>query len=356
MKIGIMGLPQTGKKTLYSLLTGYDISSDTSMKTQNTGIAKVIDLRFNELVDKYNPAKETMARIEVELLPDIDETAIKDGSVFRDIAGTDALCHVVRVFGDETVYHSKGSVDAERDIETINSEIILHDLIFIEKRLERIEHGKKKGKDERALKEEVVLLKMKSHLEDDKPLRTIELKEEEAPLISGYPLITLKEMIIALNVDEAEITNSTLVDKLAVKYHDDKIYIMQISAKLESEISLLETKEERKEFMNEAGIDEPVINLLSQACMESLGLISYFTVGEDEVRQWMVRKGSSAPEAAGVIHSDIQRGFIRAEVMSFNDLHDLGSEDDVKKLGKYHVMGKDYIIRDGDIASFRFNV
>ncbi len=357
MKLGIIGLPQTGKKTLYKLLTGTDPSGAQSKPDRALqGIAEILDGRFDALVKMYRPKKETRARINVELLPDLDPGSIKEGAVFRDIADTSALCHVVRAFADDSVYHALGSVNPERDTENINAELILNDLIFIEKRLERIEQNKKRGKDDTLKKEEDLLLRFKEHLEKDEPLRTFELAEEERKLIASYPFITLKEMICALNVLEGDMTDTGLLDRLSVKYSVQHIHMMQISARLEAEIAALDSEEERGAFMEEAGIKEPAISLLSRLCMEALGMISFFTVGEDEVRQWQIRKSSTAPEAAGAIHSDIQRGFIRAEVMKYRDLMELGSEENVKKAGRHLLMGKEYIVEDGDIISFRFNV
>jgi GTP-binding protein YchF len=357
MKVGIMGLPQSGRRTLYTLLTGEGgAAANPEGKDPVVGIAPVLDPRFDELVRMYRPKKETRARIYVELLPALEENAVKEGAIFRDIAGTDALCMVARAFGDDRVYHAKGSVNALRDIDAVMSELVLHDLILIEKRLERIAEGRKRGKDEQGQKEEPLFVRMKDHLERDLPLRIMSLSIEDKKLLTGYSFITMKQMIIALNVGEGDIAGTSLADKIKEKYRDHDVVTVQISARLEAEIAGLETAEERDSFMTDAGISEPALALLTRALMASLGLISFFTVGEDEVRQWMVKRGATAPEAAGAIHSDIQRGFIRAEVIRYGDLRGLGSEDAVKKAGKQHVMGKEYLVEDGDIVSFRFNV
>lgn len=355
MRVGIMGLPQSGRRTLYTLLTGgAPVNADG--KDPVIGIAQVLDPRFDALAAMYRPRKETRARITAELIPPLEENAVKSGAVFRDIAGTDALCLVVRAFEDDRVFHVKGSVDPLRDADAIIAELILHDLLFIEKRLERISDGRRKSRDERAEREEPALLAMREHLERDLPLRMLELGQEEKKLMAGYPFITMKEMIVALNVSETELSSKAVIDAAQKKYSDQAVAIVQISARLEAEIQALESAEERAAFMRDAGIAETALSLLTRACMASLGLISFFTVGEDEVRQWMVCRGSSAPEAAGAIHSDIQRGFIRAEMMKYEDLISLGSEEAVKKAGKQYVMGREYIVEDGDIISFRFNV
>jgi hypothetical protein len=350
-----MGLPQSGRRTLYTLLTG-GAPANPDGKDPVVGIAPVLDPRFDDLVKRYKPRKEARARITVELLPALEENAVKSGAVFRDIAGTDALCLVARAFEDETVFHVKGNVDPLRDIDSICSELLLHDLLFIEKRLERIAEGRKRAKDDRAEKEEQVLLVMREHLEKDHPLRTLQLDEEQNKLLTGYPFITMKEMIVALNVSETTLASPALKEQMEKKFSAQSVAFLQISARLEAEIAALDSAEEREAFMKEAGITETALSLLTRSCMTSLGLISFFTVGEDEVRQWLVRRGSTAPEAAGAIHSDIQRGFIRAEVMKYDDLRALGSEDAIKKAGKNYLMGKDYIVEDGDIISFRFNV
>ena len=354
MELGIIGLPQTGKKSLYRLLTGA-IPNDTGDKIC-AGVADKRDIRLDTLVKMYKPRKEVPARINLQLLPKIESDSISAGKIFTDISKMDALCHVVRAFEDDSVYHTKGSVNPLRDIEMINSELILHDLIFIEKRFERIENSRKKMSDAKLDREEELLNRMKSHLENDLHLRTFALKEEESKLISGYPFITGKEMLIVLNVDDKKINDRSLIEKIRVNLKPLSIEIMQVSAKLEGEICSLDSDEEKSEFMADAGITEPALNQLTELSMKALGLISFFTVGKDEVRQWLIRKGSLAPVAAGAIHSDIQKGFIRAEVMKYGDLIESGSEDELKKRGKLHVMGKEYIVEDGDIINFRFNI
>ncbi len=354
MRLGIFGLPQAGKKTIFGLLTGAD---PTAIGTGPTsGVAEVLDGRFDRLAALYSPKKETRARINIDLLPDVDAEALRDGAIFRDIAGMDALCCVVRAFESGTVYHPNGSVDAARDLLMIASELVLHDLLFVEKRLERIETGKKKPNAEALKKEEDIMLRFREHLEKDLPLRTMDLSADERKLISGYPLITLKKMIAVLNVDDAAMNDMKLLTGLQERLPDTAIEYMRISARIEAEIAALESEKERAEFMEASGIEEPAINILSRTCMKALGLISFFTVGGDEVKQWLVPDRSLAPEAGGVIHSDIQRGFIRAEVIKYGDLIALASEEAVKKAGKLMVMGKDYPVADGDIISFRFNV
>jgi ribosome-binding ATPase len=357
MKIGIMALPQSGRRTVFTLLTGdAAAAARPEGKDAITGVAPVLDPRFDRLVAMYHPKKETRARTTVELIPPLEENTVKEGAVFRDIAGTDALCLVTRDFADESIYHVKGSVDALRDIDAVMGELLLHDLLLLEKRLERIAEGKKRSRDERAEKEEPVLSRLRDHLEKDRPLRTMELSDEERKLLVGYSFITMKEMIVVMNTGEGDLADDARVNAARARYAACAVSVVKLSARLEAEIASLDSDEERTAFMKDAGIAETALSLLTRTLLASLGLISFFTVGEDEVRQWMIRRGAPAPEAAGAIHSDIQRGFIRAEVIKYNDLVALGSEDAVKKAGKHLLMGKDYIVEDGDIISFRFNV
>jgi GTP-binding protein YchF len=262
----------------------------------------------------------------------------------------------VRAFRDDSVYHVDGSVDPKRDIDLINSELVLNDLIFIEKRLERLDKDIKKSSDAAAKKDRELLLKLKAHLEKELPIRLLELDAEERKAIAHYPFITLKEMIIVLNVSEDDIKNTDLADRFRNDYKIFKIDLMQVSAKVEAEIALLETDEERRAFLEGLGIRESAVSALTQVCIKALDLISFFTVESDEVRQWTIRKGSLAHEAAGAIHSDLEKGFIRAEVIRYPDLEALGSEEKVREAGKLYIKGKDYIVEDGDIINIRFNV
>ncbi len=357
MKLGIIGLPQTGKKLLFQLLTGTDLTETTLDPSKPlTGVAQIRDTRFDTLVEMYNPKKEAPARIDLKLLPRFETGSDKENELFREIADADALLHVVRAFEDESIYHVSGSVDPARDIESMNSELCLQDLIFIEKRLDRIDRDLKANNDKRLKDEKELMNRFREHLEQELPLRTIEISSEEKSFISGYPFMTFKKMLAVMNIGEEQISDEKAAEKTAENFTNQAMDIIQVPIQLEQEIALLETAEEQNEFMEDAGIKESALSRLSALSMKSLGLMSYFTVGEDEVKQWLVKAGATAPEAAGVIHSDLQRGFIRAEVMKYNDLTGLGSEEEVKKAGKFLVMGKDYIVEDGDIINFRFNV
>lgn len=356
MKAGIIGLPQTGKKTLFSILTGAQPGVQSDQKKAVIGTADLRDPRFDALVEMYRPRKQVHARIDLALLPKLERETIAKGDVFRDIVDLDAICHVVRAFEDDAVYHAEGSVDALRDIEMINSELILHDLVFVETRLERLEAAIKKVKDEAQLRERDLLGRMKEHLEQERPLRLMPVAAEEELMIRSYPFITRKEMVLVLNVADDALEDTGLLERLSPLCARDRMEVMQVSARLEAEVAALESEEERREFLTGLGIERSALEQLSTLCIKALGLISFFTVGEDEVRQWLLRSGSCAPEAAGVIHSDLQRGFIRAETMKYAELMAHGDEQALKAAGKMYLKGKDYIVEDGDILNIRFKV
>jgi len=357
MKIGIIGLPQVGKKTLFELLTKHKPSEKEIVSGKPIkGVAEIKDPRFDALVTLYKPKKEVMARIDIESLPKLEKDTITKGDIFTDINELDAICHVVRDFKDDSVYHAEGSVDAKRDIDFVNSELILHDLIFIEKRMEKLDKTIKQTKEEAAVKEREILTKLKAQLDKTLPLRLLELTVEEKKAISSYPFVTRKELIVVLNVSEGDLKNTGLLDQLKKELSPAKIELMQVSAKVEADIAGFESEEEKKEFLSSLGIEEPAINILTRVLLKALNLISFFTVGEDEVRQWTIRKGSLAPEAAGAIHSDLQKGFIRAEVIKYDDLISCGGEEKVKAAGKFYLKGKEYTVEDGDIMNIRFNV
>ncbi len=348
-------MPQTGKKTLFQVLTGA-VVSEQGLAKPVPGTADIVDERFDALVHMYQPKKETHARIDLVLLPKIEQETIAKGDVFHHIADVDALCHVVRVFDDEAVYHAAGSVDPVRDVEMINAELLMHDQIFVEKRIERLETGLKKIKDERQTKELELMRRIQLHLEEEKPLRLMEFSADEDLLIRSYPLITRKEMILVFNVAEDEAGSSAILERVSRHCEEQKMEAMVVSAQVESEIAQLDSDEEKREFMADLGIKEPALQILTRLCLRALGRMSFFTVGKDEVHQWLVRIGSNAPEAAGAIHSDLQKGFIRAEVMKYEELLEFGSEAELKKRGKFYVQGKDYIVAEGDILNIRFNV
>ena len=355
MKLGLVGFPQVGKRTLFRLLTGKEPNSE-GKKGNGLGLAMVRDARFDRLVEIYAPRQETPAQIEFFLLPDLDQQASRNDRILRDLEQVDVICHLVRAFQDDTVFHIHGTVDPHRDILLFNEELQLNDLLFIEKRLERLEKEQNKKKDvQRVVMETDLLTRMKVYLEAGRFLRNFLLTEAEEKFIASYPLLTRKALIIILNVGEEEVGDRDLVNRLRESFPGRSFQWIAVSAKIEQELSQLDAAE-RQTFLNELQLDQPALDRLTMLCYKTLGLISFFTVGPDEVRAWTNRQGSLAPQAAGVIHSDFERGFIRAEVMKYQDLIKLGSEQKVREVGKYMQKGKDYVIEDGDIINFLFNV
>ncbi|MEW6527979.1 MAG: DUF933 domain-containing protein [Spirochaetota bacterium] len=347
LSLGITGYPQSGKKTLLQILTKNSFDAKKGI-----GVATIHDDRFTTLVKHYKPKKTAPATINITLIGDVTDDTIREGSIFSDIATMDALCFVIRAFHDDSVYHVKGSVDPLRDYEKLISECILHDMVFAEKRIERLNQDKKKTAQQKE-KEIILLQTFMQHLEQGNLLHGLNLAEEDIAIIKSYPFITLKKIIVVFNTDDG---GSTILDAFKKDYLNHTVQAVAVAVKLESEISLIDDELEQKEFYASMGVERPALQVLCDAMLDSLGLQSFFTVGQDEVKQWLIPKGITAPLAAGYIHSDIQRGFIRAELMHYDDFIIAGSEEALKKEGKYHLVGKDYYMQDGDIVSFRFNV
>jgi len=355
MRLGLVGFPQVGKHTLFRLLTGKEPNSE-GKKGNILGLAKVRDARFDRLVEIYAPRQETPAQIEFFLLPDLDQQADRNDRVLQGLEQVDVICHLVRLFQDDTVFHIRGTVDPRRDIQLFNDELQLNDLLFIEKRLERLKKEQNKKKDtQKTTMENDLLTRMKAHLEAGRFLRNFSLAEAEEKLIASYPFLTRKAMIIILNVGEDGLGDEGPFETLRKTFSEQGFQWIAVSAKIEQELCQLDAAE-RQTFLEELLLDQPALDRLTMLCYQTLGLISLFTVGPDEVRAWTNRQGSLAPQAAGVIHSDFERGFIRAEVMKYPDLIKLGSEQKVREVGKYMQKGRDYIVEDGDIINFLFNV
>ncbi len=355
MKLGLVGFPQVGKHTLFRLLTGKEPNSE-GKKGNVLGLAKVRDARFDRLVAIYAPRQETPAQIEFSLLPDLDLQAERNEPVLRGLEQVDVICHLVRTFQADTVFHIHGKVDPGRDIRLFNEELQLNDLLFVEKRLERLKKEQNRKKDiQKTAMETDLLTRMKDHLETGCFLKNFALTEAEEKLIASYPLLTRKAMIIILNVGEDELGGEGLLRTLKETFSEKGFQWIVVSAKIEQELCQLDTAE-RQSFLEELQLDQPALDRLTMLCYKTLGLISFFTVGPDEVRAWTDRQGSLAPQAAGVIHSDFERGFIRAEVMKYQDLIKHGSEQKVREVGKYMQKGRDYVVEDGDIINFLFNV
>ncbi len=356
MQIGLIGLPQVGKKTLLRLLTNVRPEALSAANGAVPGICPVRDSRLDRLTAMYRPKKTTPATIQYLLLPDVTKDSAKNQELFKALALVDVVACVIRAFEDETIFHLEGSVDPARDIEWICAELLLNDLLFIEKRLERLakEQAKRSGTDR--TKERELLERLQAHLNENLPLRILALEPEEAKLLSGAPLLTRKPLLLILNVHEDHVREHALTETVRQRWSAWHAHVVQVSAKIEEELSQLDDPKEREAFLNELGITESALDGLTRVSYEALGLISYFTVGADEVRAWTVRRGATAPEAGGAIHSDIERGFIRAELMKYNDLIQLGSEQAIAGAGKAYLKGKEYVVDDGDILNFRFNV
>lgn len=349
MKLGLVGLPQVGKRTLFRLLAGQEANLNGG---RGLGLARVRDARFERLVSMYRPKKVTPAQIAFALLPDLGEQAERNAQVFKELEQVDAICHLVRAFPDETVFHVEGSVDPRRDALAFHEELQFNDMLFVEKRLERL--GKERGKKadaQRVALETDLLARMRAHLEASRPLRSFGFTDDEQRLIGSYPLLTRKPVIQALNVGEDALRDAGLVDRLATDLSGQAFEWIAVSAKIEEEISQL-GPEEREAFLRALHVDRPALDRLTLLCYGALGLISFFTVGPDEVRAWTIRRGSLAPQAARAIHADLERGFIRAEVMRYRDLEEMGNEQRLKESGRLMQKGKDYVVEDGDIVHF----
>ena len=360
---GIVGLPNVGKSTLFNAITKKSIlmaNYPFATIDPNVGVVIVQDERIDVLKNMYNPERVIPTTYEFTDIAGLVKGASNGeglGNKFLShIREVDAVVEVVRCFDDENIIHVDGSVDPIRDIEVINVELVLSDLEIVTSRINRI--GKKamttKNKDD--VKEIELLERIKEALESNIPVRKLGLDEEEKKLISSFNLITLKPIIYALNVEDNDINTGNNYTKLVEDYaKKEGSETAIICAKLESELSELD-EEEKKLFLDDLGIKESGVERLINKTYDLLGLATFFTVGKDEVRAWTFKKGSKAPECAGIIHSDFEKGFIKAEVMSYNDLVNAGSELKVRELGKARIEGKEYIMQDGDICHFRFNV
>ena len=362
MKIGLVGLPLVGKTTFFNLLTNAhaEISNFASGKVaSNIGSAKIPDRRIDFLSKLYKPKKTTYAMIDFTDVPGLVSGASTGAGVgnqfLEDIRKVDALVHIVRAFENPDVLHVEGSIDPMRDIETVNLELLFADLGIIDNRIVRIKGGKKVTKEN--LEELKVLEKCKEGLENGLLIHQINLKEEERDLLKTFSFLSEKPMILVINIDEKSLKSDRYPQKEDIrKYATERnVPVIEVCAKAEMEINELE-EEDRLMFMEELGIKSSGIDVLASTTYDYQGLISFLTAGEDEVKAWTIRKGTDAKKAAGKIHSDIERGFIRAEVVKFKDIEALGSMAKVKEKGLYRLEGKEYIVQDGDIINFRFNV
>ncbi|MBU1863047.1 MAG: YchF family ATPase [Candidatus Omnitrophica bacterium] len=360
MEIGIVGLPQAGKRTLFDLLTSTyhtEILPRKGAKTPDLGMSKVYDDRLDRLAKLYNPEKVIPAAITYIMLPRLSKTSDDNQDAFKAIQNVDAICHVVRAHSDESVFHIDGSVDPGRDIEFLESEFILHDSIFTEHRIARLDKDIKIKNDPLLIKERELMVRINDQLNKEIPLRLITFTEDEEKVLNAYPYLSRKNMLVVLNADEDAVNEEEgQFQDLLTACEAKGIHSMLVSAKIEKELAELTDEEERRQFLESLGITRSALEKMTQLSYRACDRISFFTVGEDEVRAWTVRRFACAPEAGGAVHSDIERGFIRAEHMRVEDILTLGSEAAVKEAGKFSLKGKTYEVCDGDILHFRFSV
>ena len=361
---GIVGLPNVGKSTLFNAITNQKILAENypfATIEPNVGIVTVPDERMTKLKEMYEPERFIPTAYEFTDIAGLVKGASKGeglGNKFLShIRETDAIVEVVRCFDDGKIIHVDGEINPIRDIETINLELAIADLDIINSRLERVSKKARTTKDKNDILEKEILEKCKKTLEEEKPLRQLELTEEEKKIIKSYSFLTLKPIIYLANIKESELDNpdNEYVQKVKEYAKKENARVVSLCAKVEEELSELSPKD-KKEMLEGLGLDGSGLDKLIKATYDILGLETYFTVGKDEVRAWTFRKGMNAKQCAGIIHTDFEKGFIRAEVISYEDLIKYGSELKVREAGKARVEGKDYLMRDGDICHFRFNV
>lgn len=362
MKVALIGLPQTGKKTVFSLLTGISYDQLTSRPSEYAiGTVKVTDPRVDRLSALYKPQRTKYAEVECTLAPAPPKETKPREQWLVKLKDMDALCHVVRAFDDPAVFHPAGSVDALRDIEVMNLELAITDLTLIDLRLERIAQEQKRKQEADRAEEAALLQRLKPYLESGRSLREHSLQEAELKKIRSLQFLTLKSMVTALNCGESNYPNPLLLAQAQTKISGPGNEVCTLSAKIEAEVAQIGNATERAEFLAALGIDEPAVNVLTRLLYKALGYICFFTVGEDEVRAWTMRRGGTAVDAAHTIHSDLARGFIRAEVMKCEELLAAGAERGsghaaevrLKETARLHLKGKDYIVEDGDIVHIR---
>ncbi len=365
MKLAIVGLSNAGKTTVFNALTGQSLDTTvypTISGEPNFGVVKVPDYRINRLAEIYKPKKVTYATVEyIDYIGLTRGDVAQNRKVFDLIKDVDAIVHVTRAFEDDAVSHPMNKVDPLRDIETLELELIFGDLEFVDKRLERMEEGSKKGKKPNEA-EKKLFFKCKAALEKEIPLRNIRFDDEEQKLMRPLQFISTKPEVIVINTAEGDLNSgkanalqSAVTGYVTEKGIAETTKVVTLCGKIEMEIAQL-SADEAKAFLDDLGIEEPALNKLIKVSYDLLGLISFLTAGEDEVRAWTITKGTEAQKAAGKIHSDIERGFIRAELVSYDEFVADGGMSAARDKGHLRLEGKTYEVKDGDIINFRFNV
>jgi ribosome-binding ATPase len=352
MQTGIIGLPQVGKTTLFRILTKAHVNAKGAQAT-HVGVAKLPEPRLAELAKLYSPKKITYATVQYVDLAGVQKERMRESlASLRDV---DAIAHVIRVFDDPSVPHSEGTIDPLRDVTNLDLELIFSDHEQVSRRLERVDKDLKKKKDPALEWEKAVLEKCKAHLEAEKPLRELELAPEERKPISGFLFLSQRPMLYVLNLGDdeaAEMDKAVEKHKLAALQGRPNTAVVAVCGRLEAELAEMEEKE-AAELLASYGLKEPGLNRLIHATYDLMGLIAFFTAGEPEVHAWTIRKGSTAVRAAGEIHTDIEKGFIRAEVVRCEDLLAAGSIAAAKEKGQVRLEGKEYIVQEGDVILFR---
>ncbi|MBI9071657.1 MAG: redox-regulated ATPase YchF [Melioribacteraceae bacterium] len=360
MQIGLVGLQYSGKTTLFNTVAKIEADSVQAVKEEATiEVVKVPDERLDDLSKLFNPKKKINATIEVFDIPGLrmsDDGKVKITTAFlNNVKNNDALFYVIRAFENDAVMHPMESIDPVRDVQFLETEFLLSDLAFLENRIGKLEKEIIKSKDEKFKKELVLIKKCLEHAEKELPLRTLELDVNEVKALSGYQLLSLKPVAIAVNLDENGIeTVDEIIDSIKTELNMDDAEIIPFFAKIENELALMD-EEDQTAFMEDYGIKESALSKILGRSYNLLGLQSFLTVGEDECRAWTIRKGYTAQEAAGVIHTDFYNRFIRAEVIFYKDLLEHKSIAKCKEAGVWHLEGKDYVVQDGDILDIRHN-